>query len=205
MVEEEKILHSLMENDFEELYSLECSYYNVNYDEDFKKQVCEQLLLLYEQLGVDVSTYTPDSLFEAIQPLCEQNGDNNIFSVAGIYLGADFQKYINVYDDYIKYTVLEQYHFGGYYDAGKDNWFGETTDEQRLAASTEIINCFAEIGYDINITPEELTEKLNEFYNQGNDDINVLEAALQFLPQNIKFDDILSMWNEYRIMNLDFE
>ena len=194
-----------MENDFEELYSLECSYYNVNYDEDFKKQVCEQLLLLYEQLGVDVSTYTPDSLFEAIQPLCEQNGDNNIFSVAGIYLGADFQKYINVYDDYIKYTVLEQYHFGGYYDAGKDNWFGETTDEQRLAASTEIINCFAEIGYDINITPEELTEKLNEFYNQGNDDINVLEAALQFLPQNIKFDDILSMWNEYRIMNLDFE
>ncbi len=205
MVEEEKILHSLMENDFEELYSLECSYYNVNYDEDSKKQVCEQLLLLYEQLGVDVSTYTPDSLFETIQPLCEQNGDNNIFSVAGIYLGADFQKYINVYDDYIKYTVLEQYHFGGYYDAGKDNWFGETTDEQRLAASTEIINCFAEIGYDINITPEELTEKLNEFYNQGNDDINVLEAALQFLPQNIKFDDILSMWNEYRIMNLDFE
>ena len=64
---------------------------------------------------------------------------------------------------------------------------------------------YAEIGYDINITPEELTEKLNEFYNQGNDDINVLEAALQFLPQNIKFDDILSMWNEYRIMNLDFE
>ena len=152
-----------------------------------------------------MSTYTPDSLFETIQPLCEQNGDNNIFSVAGIYLGADFQKYINVYDDYIKYTVLEQYHFDGYYDAGKDNWFGETTDEQRLAASTEIINCFAEIGYDINITPEELTEKLNEFYNQGNDDINVLEAALQFLPQNIKFDDILSMWNEYRIMNLDFE
>ena len=96
MVEEEKILHSLMENDFEELYSLECSYYNVNYDEDSKKQVCEQLLLLYEQLGVDVSTYTPDSLFEAIQPLCEQNGDNNIFSVAGIYLGADFQKYINL-------------------------------------------------------------------------------------------------------------
>lgn len=200
---EEQILHTLMDNGFEFFYELTGKDFTET-NEVNKQEYCNEMVAIYELLGADVSGYSSETFLAEFNKLCEKENSEDIFSLAGEQLGIEYEEYVTIYEEYLKFSTLQQYFFGGYLDAKKEQWQNATSDEKRIAAAGDVINCFIGIGYEITITPQELSSKINEFYSNGNEDVSVVDAALNYLPKEIDGESTKKLWEKYYILDLEF-
>ena len=71
MVEEEKILHSLMENDFEELYSLECSYYNETFlSSNVEQPRMQRHITITSRMVAGIAEISTSAMLSCVSIIC---------------------------------------------------------------------------------------------------------------------------------------
>ncbi len=139
------------------------------------------MLSLFESLGVDVSAATAEELAEFIDYGYEVGFSNSIFDLAAYYLEVDPYYYRDIVSNLLNYQLSayagenEEYQMaldGRLAEAAmtfKDDWYGDTTDDERIALADAILALLQSGELDTgDYTGNTLAQSINDLYDQDN-------------------------------------
>lgn len=65
------------------------------------------------------------------------------------------------------YEILEKNNFGKYFDGYEQDWYGVTTDDERIAMADELISLFKALDHNMSdFTGNTLAQAMNDYYDQ---------------------------------------
>lgn len=76
------------------------------------------------------------------------------------------------------YEILYRYHYSAYRDMDVTQWYGSTTDEERVEMAAELLEIFTSLGHDVfAYTPDAFASAINGGYDHGDRLLTVWQAA----------------------------
>ena len=190
--EEEKLIEKMCDTDILETAFIGKSFWNDEKNfEDIKEDLPQILLDYYESEGVDPEEMDAETLRELIDTAYESGISANTLELASVCFGDDYEIYreaiLHVFEQQAMENLDEEALLlvdAEYPEMAlmyKNDWYGDRTDDERIALAEQILEVLENAGEDTGgYTGNTLAQAINDLYDQEAGDC-VLYLAFDLL------------------------
>lgn len=203
LTEEESLIAKLNQDDTLELLFLGKSIWNDEEEyENLKDIISEMLLEFMVAEGVADEELHAEEIKDLIDYAYEIGISSDVFSIAADSVGMDSQSYRDAVQKVFRsqslknldeeFLLLEAGDIPELTLMYKDNWYGERTDDSRIALATSILDVLEGMGQDTKgYNGNTLAQAINDRYDEDAGD-SVLYLALEALQEEDFYNTMIS-------------
>lgn len=202
LTEEERLIVKMYDTDLlATIFIGKSFWYNEEEFEDMRADLPQILLDYYENEGVDTGELDVETLRDLLDTAYESGISANTLEIAALLFEDDYEPYrdaiLTVFEEQTLESgdedmlLLEENEYPEMALMYKDGWYGDRTDDERIALADEILSVLETAGVDTkDYTGNTLAQAINDLYDQDAGD-SVLYLAFDILGEGELYISVL--------------
>lgn len=158
--------------------------------DDERIDMAWDLLYIFRYAGYPVGSIPANTFAQAMNDYYDQEKSQSVWSVALTVLGIKLEEMGET--RYFPQNPVETYQ-----GMGEPDWYGSTTDDERIAMAWDLLNILRAPGHPVGlIRDNELAQSMNDYYDQDKS-LSVWDVALLVVEPMMPEDGTLPMPSDY--------